>query len=112
MKTIIIGILSFAIGISVAGIVGLKLFAYGGQSVAAAEIQMATTTLQLIESKQIDVAVSKLCSILPIALNNKADMDASWFATEFNYGSHNTNDENIEVQAASLLEQQGICHNL
>ncbi|GGQ01371.1 hypothetical protein [Shewanella ulleungensis] len=110
MKIIIIGIVSFILGMSTAGVVGLKILAYGGQSVAAAEIQMATTTLQLIDSKQLDVAVSKLCSILPIALNNKADMDSSWFATEFNYGT-NINGENIEAQATSLLKQHGICQH-
>ncbi|WP_350998728.1 MULTISPECIES: hypothetical protein [unclassified Shewanella] len=108
MKFIMVALISFTLGVVGAGFVALKFFAYGGQSVAAAEIQMSTTTLQLIESNKIDLAVKKLCSVLPIALKNKTEMDASFFATEFNYGQTGSG-EHIESQAEKLLQPERIC---
>jgi len=109
MKFIIVGVISFTLGITGAGMIALKFFAYGGQSVAAAEIQMSASTLQLLESHQTDMVVNKLCSILPIALKNKAEFDASWFAIEFNYG-HTQSDEDIETIAKNMLAKGNICN--
>ncbi|WP_448213466.1 hypothetical protein [Colwellia sp. MEBiC06753] len=109
MKIFLVSLLSFLIGLVMAGYVALTFFVYGGQSVVATEIQFYANTLQLINVNKLDEVVKRSCFALPIALENKAQLDGSLFASNFEYGMTDSG-EPIESLAAKHFANSGICH--
>ncbi len=109
MKIFVVGVIFFILGLSLAGFVAIKFFVYGGQSVAASEIQLYSNTLQLINTNDIDEVIRRSCFSLPVALENKIQMDNSFFATQLPTGMVNA-DESIEDLAAKHLSDKGICN--
>lgn len=111
VKVILTGVFGFIVGLVLAGFVALKFFVYGAQSVSAAEIQFYANTLQSIRDDEIDIIVKRSCFALPIAIENKAQMDNKPFSTDFDYGVTKTG-ENIEDLARKHLSKTGICQSI
>ena len=109
MKTFVVGLISFVLGLAISGFVAIKFFVYGGQSVAVTEIQFYSNTLQLIKSNDIDEIIRRSCFSLPIALENKEQMDNSFFATQLPSILVSA-DESIEDLASKHLSDKGICN--
>ncbi|MCP4987540.1 MAG: hypothetical protein GY928_16235 [Colwellia sp.] len=108
MKIFVVGLISFVLGLSLAGFVAIKFFVYGGQSVATSEIQFYSNTLQLINTNNIDEIIRRSCFSLPVALENKEQMDNSFFATESPLIMVSA-DQSIEDLATKHLSDNGIC---
>ncbi len=110
MKIIVVGLMSFIFGIVLAGIVAIKFFVYGGQSVAVAEMIFYSKTLESIETNDIDSLKQTACQVLPIAIEQKSEWDNSFFANDF---FHGVEDWGAEIEQLSLkhLSPNGICSN-
>ncbi|WP_394147019.1 hypothetical protein [Shewanella atlantica] len=109
MKTIAISIICFIAGLALAGYIGLKFFVYGGQIVSTAEIQIYSHTLKMIESNDIESIKNRACLVLPIAIEQKAEWDNSFFANDFFHGWEEKG-KDLEELSRKHLSEGGICN--
>ncbi|MFD2165689.1 hypothetical protein ACFSJY_05380 [Thalassotalea euphylliae] len=108
MNTLIVALISFIVGLALSGFIAVKFFVYGGQSVANVELKIYNQALESIEKGRTENFVKIACLLLPIAIENKTQLDASIFAHDesdlYEYGA-----VNHVIEAQNHLSKGGIC---
>lgn len=114
MRTLVIGIVSFVLGLGIAGFVAMKFLVFGGQSVALTEIKFYTTALMLIQEGNVEELTKRSCHFLPIAIENKEFMSNSLFSSDIAEPTTYPTDglesvKSIDSLANQYLSDDGIC---